>query len=321
MDNNVAINNSLDDAFPEFHRRWWGSQDLKNGSEEIIISRDFARASLQFLNLVPGDEDIRVYVRDEYKNAYKYLEQVEKGAVVLGSPGIGKSVFIIYALARRLEAMKPTILVTRSGTTLVFSREGVSVADPNTGRVGQRDAPCDCWVLHDSTLRGVPKPWVLAYFLVFPVSPGQERYKELKNQTSMGRYYMNPWEPEELCKYFGGPLQQDSYDHSGPIIRDYIRCQQGEGLSDFKTDIAVALLEAEWEDTDRMGTNPFSVCHTLFVVRRDDDPGNELHCTYDFRSVYVKRKFLEGMPLPEDKKGRAQIWALRRSSGIAEELF
>ncbi|KAF8652818.1 hypothetical protein AX16_004141 [Volvariella volvacea WC 439] len=68
-------------------------------------------------------------VPSTYPNLFYGEEQTSmlRGVSILGHPGIGKSVFIDMLLALRLQAKKPTVLLSgRIMTPTIFSADGVT---------------------------------------------------------------------------------------------------------------------------------------------------------------------------------------------------
>ncbi|KAK0236904.1 hypothetical protein EDD85DRAFT_591180 [Armillaria nabsnona] len=63
----------------------------------------------------------------EYPNPFQGVESTPKvkGFIITGHPGIGKSIFLCYVLVLRLQASKPTILVTHPDKVTAFLRQGV----------------------------------------------------------------------------------------------------------------------------------------------------------------------------------------------------
>ncbi|THV00595.1 hypothetical protein K435DRAFT_440079 [Dendrothele bispora CBS 962.96] len=285
--------------FVVFHRQWWGGKELQMqrvtaGEQNFMITPSFALDGglLKEKVRVGTTESVQLYVRDQYEDLYKFLQQTKRGAVVLGSPGIGKSVFNVYALARRLEEKQTTFYVTAHERCFIFDEKGVFELE-DTNKVSLSDIKGSPWCLHDSTPRGVePKKYFQSFFLVF--TPNEARYDSIL-KFGFGLWYMNPWYPEELCAYFKQPLREDVYYISGPYLRDYRLCCEGLDNQWQEERIQSALRRikeiATWDRANRSQTDPNVITHRLFALHSDDHSISG--CQYTFRSEWVKKRFFE----------------------------
>ncbi|KZV91207.1 hypothetical protein EXIGLDRAFT_693938 [Exidia glandulosa HHB12029] len=110
-----------------------------------------------FLDLEPFREAFQLkslptvlVVRDEYVKLYDALTEgslhEERGVVILGQSGIGKTAFLLYILLRRLELGLPTAIQLRSTHYYLFDGNGCAVYQPDAIGVGLKR----CWALADS---------------------------------------------------------------------------------------------------------------------------------------------------------------------------
>ncbi|KIK65779.1 hypothetical protein GYMLUDRAFT_94388 [Collybiopsis luxurians FD-317 M1] len=129
----------------------------------------------------------RVWVMDDYARMMDIINnEIRKGSescLILGSPGIGKSVFLVYCLALRLSKQLPTIY--HKGETHFFDETGAYIITGGPADV-QRFRPFQgILALVDSDMNAVPTKFWMSY-RIFPVlasSPQETRYKELNKQT------------------------------------------------------------------------------------------------------------------------------------------
>lgn len=154
-----------------------------------------------------------LFIRECYESAYRYLLEQddmrrpdnlhhdgrlkgEKGIVISGQPGIGKTCFLAYAWIERMLAGKPTILQIGGASNhinVMFDKGAVRLIS-----VGD-DAFCnpEVWMLCDSTPGGVvDMPNSLECYLVVASSPQESNFKTIRKVLSLK--YMGPWSLEEL---------------------------------------------------------------------------------------------------------------------------
>ncbi|PCH42349.1 hypothetical protein WOLCODRAFT_137860, partial [Wolfiporia cocos MD-104 SS10] len=134
-------------------------------------------------------------------------ESAEIGAIVIGSPGIGKSVFLIYVLALRLLARLTTILQLDNEAVYVLNDEGVFRIDP----IKKEDQlhlyiPDGTWCLIDSNQDLVRVPTIYPQlcfsckgFILQAASPRAERVDWTKKVAQpVPRFWMAHWSLGEL---------------------------------------------------------------------------------------------------------------------------
>ncbi|EJC99491.1 uncharacterized protein FOMMEDRAFT_38242, partial [Fomitiporia mediterranea MF3/22] len=65
-------------------------------------------------------------IRDEYKKLDEFVaEKAPKFVLVIGQPGIGKTVYLTYCLLCRLTEKKRTVLMLNPSKCYLFQNEGV----------------------------------------------------------------------------------------------------------------------------------------------------------------------------------------------------
>ncbi|KIJ08878.1 hypothetical protein PAXINDRAFT_158031 [Paxillus involutus ATCC 200175] len=147
-----------------------------------------------------------IVVRDEYRQAMLALEErveYSRGASILGQPGIGKSLFLIYALVERLQKRQPTAYQYHDDRYFLFTETGV------TSQPANHDLPLDTshggthiWALSDSNARTIQPASAfitLGVRTVQAASPNRQRWKEWTKQAKAGLYVMDVWQQEELA--------------------------------------------------------------------------------------------------------------------------
>ncbi|THU85177.1 hypothetical protein K435DRAFT_869573 [Dendrothele bispora CBS 962.96] len=302
-----------------------------------MITEESASASGLFNNLVAQGVEVLpivIYVWDEYKVLYEHLEKScqPHGAIVTGTPGIGKSVFNVYALVRRLSAQKPTIFVANSRQPYIFNEGGVYNYSTKVNPLAIKGS--QVWCLHDSPLNpeesgAQPDPYFWKFFLVLTVSPDWGRYSVLEKEKRISCWYMNPWSREELRIYFqhlGKPFDKTLFHVFGAVIRHYIDANdasQATNMSSFKMLINEALAEmcdvSRCEKIMHQDDNPTLISHKLFTLRRDED--SKYTCSYGFSSNWVREQFRINLRMLEHDECRSLFRVLGRSGTVGGDIF
>ncbi|KAK0463204.1 uncharacterized protein EV420DRAFT_1160643 [Desarmillaria tabescens] len=147
----------------------------------------------------PSDE-----VPAKYPNPFlEYKESAPKvkGFIITGHPGIGKSIFLYYVLLLRLQASKPTILVTHPEKVTVFLRRGVfSISMADFEDVIQV-IPATAWCLVDTSesLKTVPAAIYNTPFFVLQATAPKRKHLEWQNKVlGVHKYIMKPFSLSEL---------------------------------------------------------------------------------------------------------------------------
>lgn len=111
---------------------------------------------------------------------------------------VGKSVWIYYALRRRLAERKPVIWYLRQ-TRYLFVEEGVYKVPEDF-----HDFKVFVWTLVDSdTAKDVPENLVWPgthHFLIYCTSPNQDRWSRLHKTVLDYIFIMNPWKSKEILR-------------------------------------------------------------------------------------------------------------------------
>ncbi|PBK92689.1 hypothetical protein ARMGADRAFT_1080759 [Armillaria gallica] len=97
----------------------------------------------------------------EYLNPFQEVDSESalkaKGFVIMGHPGIGKTIFLYYVLLLRLQASQPTILVTHPDKVTIFLRHGVFFVSMTDFEDVMHVIPTNAWCLVDANETALPK--------------------------------------------------------------------------------------------------------------------------------------------------------------------
>ncbi|CAA7264998.1 unnamed protein product [Cyclocybe aegerita] len=232
------------------HTHLWGRDRVEVHSD--IAGKRWSTINLTLfrLELNPRPEDL-LLVREEYVHAYDTIlmdtERQPPGHrsafLVTGQPGIGKTLFLLYVLARRLQEKEPVALQINSSEYALFCEQGVSIHSSESGRV-----PTGAWALSDSSdgHRGLcsafQKPFA---HVIHTSSPASSRWKDWVKRLGAIKYIMDVWLPEEFrtllimfkLDVLQGKALFDKYGPSPRIIIDILRKRTPENgyLQDIKT--------------------------------------------------------------------------------------
>ncbi|CAA7267756.1 unnamed protein product [Cyclocybe aegerita] len=315
--------------------------------------------SAPFTHIYLGRTRGSIFVRQEYVDVYERLVSAEalpfkSGRVLTGSPGIGKSTFLIYALARRLAERQATFYYGGEHSVLLFCDKGVyqrSTADPDLAEhvypLFDPDSTRRPWSLIDAGPVGQePATALTTTDVVFPVhavEPDENRFKSWKKRSISPLWVMQPWEDGELVKGLAlhgvecvgaGPgerLVADSrWDTVGPCIRDFVAFVVDPAT--FRSSIEDAanqlytpqdLFRAVANTSYSSSSSPIS--DALFVLSRSQTggaPGTDLGVV-DFKSGLAMRCLTKRFPGLGRDEARilSQIAASRGGTALAGWIF
>ncbi|KAF9648091.1 hypothetical protein BDM02DRAFT_3187371 [Thelephora ganbajun] len=221
------IESLLDPSSPNHHFRdcddeywvqfwlsvWDKDPDSLDETEKVEGDPDPIDGSPILSDVVPSNRDV-MNQPGAYREAEEFALSVCGGAakydglVIAGQPGIGKSVFLLRILLRRLALKLPTALQIRPNHALLFCRGGVkefsrlenrSVYHPLKSEHGP---PGRIWVLVDSN-RELHEPapaFQEGFFFVVEVSsPRPSRHEWIRGIRSMS-FYMKSWSFMEVLQ-------------------------------------------------------------------------------------------------------------------------
>ncbi|SJL08738.1 uncharacterized protein ARMOST_12108 [Armillaria ostoyae] len=224
-----------------FHEDWWGNNDLLCANVVVHLP---AFSDLQIFAL-PGP---RLLVRKEYIYLFGRLQRFgqrenyySRGVVLNGHSGIGKSMFLFYALIRCLQESWDVIFYFFH-RTLVFSKDGVQEIDLN--KFPHHSFRSPIWCLIDSFDGEHPPVQFLRHGYIFPIlasSRPDEAYSSWAKRRCVCEYIMNPWSDEEISigvellsrdeasLILYQSLLPQVLNFCGPIIRDVYSCLLSQG--------------------------------------------------------------------------------------------
>jgi hypothetical protein len=148
-----------------------------------------------------GDEALgsRLYIRQDYKNLFELtmarIRGGSRGMAILGTPGIGKSMFSFYVLWRLCQEYPDGVFVydRLNRPVLMFHRQTVLRSGSYFGFIDELEKK-STWYLVD----GKPPMHVQAKTLLF-TSPRKHNFHEfLKRVNEVDQAYMPVWSLEEL---------------------------------------------------------------------------------------------------------------------------
>ncbi|KAK0431206.1 hypothetical protein EV421DRAFT_2041405 [Armillaria borealis] len=230
-------------ALQDFHEYWWGN-DSSLAENTVIHLPVFSDL------LIFAFTDSQLLVRKDYIYIFDRLQRFSqtdmystRGIVLNGHSGIGKSMFLFYALIRCLQESRDIIFYFFR-RTLRFSKDGVQRIDLN-------DFPydsihCPIWCLIDSFCGERPPLQFIRHIYVFPIlasSRPDKPYSSWAKRRIAAQLVMNPWRDQEIA--IGAELF--SHDEAslvlyqsllpqvlnfcGPIIQDIRNCLLSEGAT------------------------------------------------------------------------------------------
>ncbi|KAG2787307.1 hypothetical protein Pcac1_g3458 [Phytophthora cactorum] len=208
---------------------------------------DEVNSWLQFPALLPLTERQTLYIRSSYKSiAAQALSKVDpnrrKYAVITGTPGIGKSVFVYYVMWRLIKDRKRVLLFEGEGN---FYFDGTTMftckALPDKSNL-QFWSP-DLWCLVDSldptSIPGLPYRRCSVLLASTPRRDCIGEFKKLAPTPDV--FYMPLWAKEELATI--APM----YPHAAAVWENRFECLGGVPrlvLQDIETDPQAWLVSA-----------------------------------------------------------------------------
>ncbi|KAL6305203.1 hypothetical protein BKA93DRAFT_731796, partial [Sparassis latifolia] len=158
--------------------------------------------------------------RQEYVDAVETFEKDQRPVMLIGQPGVGKTLFLLYALIKRLIKGRSTIYSTDPRSCYLFRESGAyqftsEDMTPRDLRSAMREihgrnvpggdfgAVDEGWILFELNESQESLTWNSAKFLrwktVISSSPKLSRYKEWVKQKNAMKYVMKPWSWSEIC--------------------------------------------------------------------------------------------------------------------------
>ncbi|KAG2769611.1 hypothetical protein Pcac1_g19080 [Phytophthora cactorum] len=202
---------------------------------------------LEFPALLPLTERQKLYVRCSYKSiAAQALSKVDpnrrKYAVITGTPGIGKSVFVYYVMWRLIKDKKRVLFITRQ-PPIYFDGSTIHECKQLPYSGNQQFWSPDLWCLVDSVdptnVAGMP---IECCSVLLSSTPRRDCISEFKKLApTPDVFYMPLWTKEELATI--APM----YPHAAAVWENRFECLGGVPrlvLQDIETDPQAWLMSA-----------------------------------------------------------------------------
>ncbi|KAL6304700.1 hypothetical protein BKA93DRAFT_258880 [Sparassis latifolia] len=274
----------------EFWSMAWGQETFTPFEADVV------RDGTLFANL---DEPIPATCRVIKAHPFisedlEYMVKRRGNMVVIGHPGIGKTIFLFYVLTYRLQRGLSTFYQESAHSVLYFHKSGV-YSIPASQRPHSVDWESDdIWSLFDSN-RTVKEPGELiggkhsGWFLIEAASPHRERWSGWpKYKGFVDFFYMKPPSFAEIVmirphqkEYVG--TEQDLYQFYqtyGPSIRYAFQYADPSLISAYQTDVAGTLEHLNYEGLlqDVLDANKLNMekgSHDIFLVEPSSDNRRE----------------------------------------------
>ncbi|KIM43170.1 hypothetical protein M413DRAFT_397524 [Hebeloma cylindrosporum] len=150
-----------------------------------------------------------MFIRDDYEKAWSIIEtKIESGdnaLVIIGHPGIGKTILLYYLLAIRLYRRQPTIFQFLPDKIFLFHANGVSVSDDFQAFYSEGRSE-DIWALVDCNSE-VKRPapalcdCISPFFLIMASSPRASNWDDVIHyMPPIDFWFLEPFTLVELIQ-------------------------------------------------------------------------------------------------------------------------
>ncbi|KAL5522812.1 hypothetical protein ACEPAG_8830 [Sanghuangporus baumii] len=344
----------------------WGKRDLKRIFHDHDVQRDSQQDPQRTVKVLRWVRNVDVFalfkissilVRNEYLSILldilrdvlleppgdthdaelsdillDYLSRPLKrdAAIVIGSAGIGKSLFLFFILALRVLAGLPTIFQSEKEHLCAITHDGVFRIDyPISFEPLQDYIPKGSWSLVDSgDVPGAPYQLVKAStlfsgFILQVTSPRKDRLEwSKKMHQAVKRCYMTPWTPEELIQArdlqvwhagFQRPSEQALLDfcrmfgcsarhvYGNTAESTNYRIRVSEEITALTTDIRTALYKRDFLVFDKEIPE--------LIMTAAPDPSNRARLTLFIASEYLTDQILARLKVT-DQRATAHLYRL-----------
>jgi hypothetical protein len=175
---------------------------------QIPFYNDISKAAelngwLSFLQPIPSSTLNGLYIRESYKTIASSIQPGINKAIITGTPGIGKSLFMIYLLWKLVKAGKRVLLIYHPHT-IYYDGKGSVFQFPSNALPSDIDYSFwndDLWCLFDAKgkkeehLNALPYPTCT---FVLSTSPRREMVNDFKKPPPPQIFYMPLWNKAEL---------------------------------------------------------------------------------------------------------------------------
>ena len=116
------------------------------------------------------------------------------------SSSIGKTLFLLYVLARRLHQRKPVAFQIDGKKYALFRPDGVTLHDSSSRN---NHVPKDTWALSDADTSPERNQICFAFLqsefhIIHTSSPSSSRWKSWVKRVGAGKYIMDVWSLQEV---------------------------------------------------------------------------------------------------------------------------
>ncbi|KAK0462880.1 uncharacterized protein EV420DRAFT_1476666 [Desarmillaria tabescens] len=219
-------------ALQQFHEYWWGTKDNFLDANTVIHLPAFSNFHIFAFT------DSRLLVLKEYIYIFERLQRFcqtpncySRGIVLDGHSGIGKSMFLFYALIRCLQESRDVIFHFYC-RTLMFSKDGVQDIGLNDFQYNSIDSPT--WCLIDSYGGEEPPLPLTSFAYILPIL-ASSRSEQAHSGWAKDRAELLSQDQATLVLYQS--LLPKALNFCGPIIRDiqsYLLSQGATTIIDHK---------------------------------------------------------------------------------------
>ncbi|EGF76439.1 hypothetical protein BATDEDRAFT_28349 [Batrachochytrium dendrobatidis JAM81] len=150
---------------------------------------------------IPSTSLNKLYIRDSYKSIASRINPGIKRAIITGTPGIGKSLFLIYLLWKLVKEGKRVLFIYHPSTIYYDGQGGVFYPNflPSNNNVNFWAS--DLWCLFDAKGKNAADLSALPYedcSFVLSTSPRREMVNDFKKFPHLRIFYMPIWTEIEL---------------------------------------------------------------------------------------------------------------------------
>ncbi|KAH9993993.1 hypothetical protein BJV77DRAFT_330428 [Russula vinacea] len=259
--------------------------DTKNGYVLVLDNKAFPNKRI-------WADYIRIYDflvkrwQNDYNNGLAIGSRRAPSTVITGQPGIGKSLWVYYALCRCLSGKRPVVWFYKK-KLYMFVEEGVY--DMGTD-YNKADFNTFVWTLVDSdeAESGVPEslvPQSTLFSVIYTTYPAKRRWSRLHKTTSNIVIVMNPWSRSEIHRAAAlledtdrpsTDVIDDTFDRFGPTPKICIEAASvPDDLRAYEVEVNDALNQVNLERLLEFTRNARNLTmdktsHKLYLIRRTD---------------------------------------------------
>ena len=173
---------------------------------QIPFYNDISKAAelngwLSFLQPIPSSTLNRLYIRESYETIASSIQPGINKAIITGTPGIGKSLFMIYLLWKLVKAGKRVLLIYHPDIIYYDGKGGVFDLSDFPLVTNHDFWNADLWCLFDAKGKKEEHLSALPYSrcaFVLSMSPRREMVNDFKKHPHPQIFYMPLWNEIEL---------------------------------------------------------------------------------------------------------------------------